>query len=145
MVGESLPEFHCCRCIYTWTPRRTPVRMCPRCKSRLWKVPELLPVHLGTGLGILEILGPHRAKVLALASKYGVKRVRVFGSVRRREASERSDVDLLVDGLPNASLLDHAHLETELRRILGRPVEVVEEDGLPWSIRPQVLAEAVPL
>ena len=145
MTDESLPEFHCYRCIYTWTPRRTPVRMCPRCKSRLWNVPQPRPVRLGTGLGIPEVLGPHRAKVLALALNYGAKRVRVFGSVRRREANDRSDVDLLVDGLPGASLLDHAHLETELRRILGRSVDVVEEDGLRWSIRPQVLAEAVPL
>ncbi len=145
MTEASLPEFHCYRCIYTWTPRRTAVRMCPRCKSRLWNVPEQRPVRLGSGLGILEVLGPHRAKILALVSNYGAKRVRVFGSVRRREANDRSDVDLLVDGLPRASLLDHAHLETELRRILGRSVDVVEEDGLPWSIRPQVLAEAVPL
>ena len=108
-------------------------------------MPELRPVHLGTGLGIPEVLGPHRAKVLALVSSYGAKRVRVFGSVRRREATDRSDLDLLVDGLPRASLLDHAHLETELRRILGRSVDVVEEDGLPWSIRPRLLAEAVPL
>ncbi|MCI4334478.1 MAG: nucleotidyltransferase family protein [Thermoplasmata archaeon] len=91
-----------------------------------------------------EVFGPHRLKVLALVSNYGAKRVRVFGSARRREANNRSDVDLLVDGLPKASLLDRAHLETELSRILGRSVDVVEEDGLPWSIRPQVLAEAVP-
>lgn len=138
-----MPEFHCHRCIYTWTPRRTPVRMCPRCKSKLWDVPEIRPVHLGAGLGIPEVLGPNRDKVLALISKYGAKRVRVFGSVRRGEASDRSDVDLLVDGLPKASLLQHAHLETELRRILRRSVDVVEEDALPWSIRAQVLDEAV--
>jgi uncharacterized protein len=54
-------------------------------------------------------------------------------------------VDLLVDRLPGASLLDVARLETELSRLLGRSVDVVEEDCLPWSIRPQVLAEATPL
>jgi hypothetical protein len=145
MPNDSLPEFHCHRCVYTWTPRRIPVRLCPRCKSRLWDVPVIRPVHLGTGLGIPEILGPHRARVLALARRYGAKRVRVFGSVRRREARSGSDVDLLVDELPGASLLDHARLKTELRKVLGRPVDVVEEESLPWSIRPQVLAEAVPL
>ncbi|HUZ79704.1 MAG TPA: nucleotidyltransferase family protein [Thermoplasmata archaeon] len=145
MPTVSLPEFHCHRCVYSWTPRRIPVRMCPRCKSRLWDVPEVRPVHLGNGLGIPEVLGPHRDRILTLVRAYGAKRVQVFGSVRRRTARERSDVDLLVDALPGASLLDHARLETELRRILRRAVDVVEEGDLPWSMRPQVLAEAVPL
>jgi uncharacterized protein len=77
--------------------------------------------------------------------RYGAKRVRVFGSVRRREANGHSDLDLLVDGLPDTSLLDRAHLESVLGALLGRSVDVVEEDSLPWAIRPQVLAEAVPL
>jgi uncharacterized protein len=145
MEVASLPELHCYRCVYSWTPRRVPPRMCPRCKSRFWGTPELRPVRLGTGRGIPEVLGPCREKVLALTRKYGAKRVRVFGSVRRRSATEQSDVDLLVDDLPGASLLDRAHLETELRRIVGRRVDVVEEGSLPWSVRPQVLAEAVPL
>lgn len=145
MVTELLPELHCYRCIYSWTPRRLPIRMCPRCKSRLWDTPKVHPITLGEGLGIPEVIGSHRARVLALARKYGAQRVRVFGSVRRRGASERSDVDLLVDDLPRASLLDHARLEIELAKLLGRTVDVVEERSLPWSIRPQVLAEAVPL
>lgn len=80
-----------------------------------------------------------------MARKYGAKRVRIFGSVRRRTASRRSDIDLLVDDLPGASVLDVARLEVELSRLLGRSVDVVEEASLPWSIRPQVLTEAVPL
>jgi uncharacterized protein len=99
----------------------------------------------GTGLGIAEVLGPHRRKILAVTRSYGVERVRVFGSVGRNEAHEGSDVDLLVDRLPDASLLDLAHLKRELGKIVGRSVDVVEEDELPWSLRPQVLAEATPL
>lgn len=103
------------------------------------------PISMGTGLGISEVFGAHRAQVLALARKYGAKRIRVFGSVRRRCADEHSDVDLLVDALPGVSLLDHARLETQLGDLLGRTVDVVEEGSLPWSMRPQVLAEAAPL
>ena len=83
--------------------------------------------------------------MLALTRKYGAKRVRIFGSVRRETASRRSDIDLLVDDLPGASMLDVAQLEVELSRLLGRPVDVVEEGSLPWPMRPQVLTEAVPL
>ena len=145
MVVEILPELHCYRCIYTWTPRRTPVQMCPRCKSRLWDQPTIRKVVIGDRLGPEDILGPHRRAVVALARKYGAKRVRVFGSVRRRTANSRSDLDLLVDDLPGASVLRIAELEVELSRLLGRPVDVVEEGSLPWSMRPQILAEAVPV
>ncbi len=145
MEPLALPELHCFRCVYTWSPRRLPVRMCPRCKSKLWDRPLVRAVHSGGRRAPEEFLGPHRAAVLALARRYGARRVRVFGSVRRQQADRRSDVDLLVDDLPGASLLDVARLEVELGRLLGRPVDVVEEDSLPWSIRPQVLAEAVPL
>ena len=100
-------------------------------------------VEAGDRLGLEDVLGPHRAGVVALARGFGARRVRVFGSVRRQTAGRQSDLDLLVDDLPGASLLDAARLEVELGRLLGRPVDVVEEDALPWSIRPQVLAEAV--
>ncbi len=80
-----------------------------------------------------------------MARRLGATRVRVFGSVRRAEATDRSDVDLLVDALPNASILDRARLEVQLSRLVGRTVDVIEEECLPWSMRPQVLAEALPL
>ena len=146
MISMTAPtELHCHRCIYTWTPRRVPVRMCPRCKSKIWNKPRAATATGGVGPEIEALLGPHRGRVVALARKYGARRIRIFGSVRRGTAGPRSDVDLLVDQLPGASLLDVARLETELGRLLGRSVDVVEEDSLPWSIRPQVLAEAIPL
>jgi len=145
MSERAVPEFHCHRCVYTWVPRRTFVRMCPRCKSTLWNVPKIVAPTLGTGLGVAEVIGSKRTRVLALLKEYGAKEVRVFGSVRRQEANAASDLDILVDDLPGTSLLDVAHLKNDLRRILGRPVDVVEEQALPWSMRPQVLAEAVPL
>ena len=145
MGPEALPALHCFRCVYTWSPRHVPVRMCPRCKSKLWDRPLVRKFNSGSRLGLEDVLGPHRAAVLAMARRYGARRVRVFGSVRWQQANRRSDLDLLVDDLPGASLLDVAQFEVELGRLLGRPVDVVEEDSLPWSIRPQVLAEAVPL
>jgi predicted nucleotidyltransferase len=145
MEDAILPQFHCFRCIYTWTPRRIPVRMCPRCKSKLWQVPRIRPLKLGTGLGVREMIGPRRSEVVALLKEYGAKEVRVFGSVRRQEATSTSDVDLLVDNLPGKSLLDVAHLKNQLRRMLKHTVDIVEVDDLPWAIRPQVESEAVPL
>ncbi len=145
MQDVMIPRLHCYRCVYTWTPVRSPVRMCPRCKSKLWDVPKLRPVKLGSGLGVEDILLPHRTAIRRLARKYGVDRIFVFGSVRRREATQTSDVDLMVRWKRTVSLLDRAGLRSDLEKTLGRPVDLVNEGGLHWSIRPQVEAEAVPL
>ena len=41
-----------------------------------------------------------RAAILAIAARHGVQRVRVFGSFARGDASENSDVDLLIEAGP---------------------------------------------
>jgi uncharacterized protein len=145
MQNVDLPRLHCLRCVYTWTPVRSPVRMCPRCKSRLWDTPRLRPIRLGTGLGIEEILTPHRAEILRLSRKFGAKRLRVFGSVRRKEADDRSDIDLLVEWKRGVSPLAGLDLAVGLHKVLGRHVDLVEEERLHWSIRPHALAEAIPI
>jgi uncharacterized protein len=140
-----LPRLGCYRCVYEWTPIRSPVRRCPRCKSLLWDVPKIRPVRLGQGLGVREILEPHRARVLRTARRFGARNVRIFGSVRRSEADARSDVDFLVDWARNARPLARLRLETALSTILGRSVQVAAPPDIPWSFRPQVIAEAVRL
>jgi uncharacterized protein len=100
---------------------------------------------LGRGLGIEEILHPHREDILRAARKHGAAGVWVFGSVRRREATQASDVDLLVRWARPHSLLDRAELEQEIEELVGRPVEIVNEGGLHWAIEPQVESEKVPL
>ena len=69
----------------------------------------------------------------------------VFGSVRRREATENSDIDLMVRWKKPVSLLVRATLSVELENLLGRRVDIVNEGGLHWAVAPQVEAEAVPL
>ena len=136
---------HCYRCVYRWQMRRRKPTMCPRCKSKLWNVPRIRPLKLGHGLGIEEILSPHRGAILRLARRYGGRNLRVFGSVARREADEGSDVDLIVDWDRDVSLLDIAGFRVELKRLLHRDVDTVEEDLLHWAVKPQVQAEATPL
>lgn len=144
----TLPDglLGCYRCAYVWRPTgKHVVRMCPRCKSRSWDAPTLRPIPHGSGLGIPEVLGSHRAELLSSARRRGFGHVRVFGSVRRSEATATSDVDLLVDREATASLLDRAALVNDLEGILHRRVDVVPEDALHWLVRPQVLFEAIPL
>jgi predicted nucleotidyltransferase len=135
----------CFRCAYVWRPRSAAPQRCPRCKSKLWDVPKLRPLSIGRGLGIREIVGPHRAELTVALRANKARNPRVFGSVARSEATVASDLDLLVDFDTEASVFDHVSLLSDLRKIFGRGVDVAEPTGLHWLIRPQVLFESVPV
>lgn len=92
-----------------------------------------------------DVLRRRRAEILDIAARHGARNVRVFGSVARGDADERSDIDLLVDLEAGRSLLDLGGLWTELNERLGIRVDVVTEHGLRERIRERVLAEARPL
>ncbi|MFO7683826.1 MAG: nucleotidyltransferase family protein [Chloroflexota bacterium] len=92
-----------------------------------------------------QLLSENRQEILALAQQYGAKNVRVFGSVARGEDDEQSDIDFLVEMEPTRSLFDLGGFMMSLQELLGRPVDVVTEDGLKMRIRERVLQEAVAL
>jgi len=60
-------------------------------------------------------------------------------------ALEGSDLDLLVDALPGATLFDLGGLQVELEALLGICVDLLTPSDLPASFRAQVLAEAQPV
>jgi uncharacterized protein len=93
----------------------------------------------------LDSLKANRAKILALAEKYGASNVRVFGSVARGEAQADSDVDFLIDLEPGRSLLDQIALKQDLEDLLGRSVDVAETITLHDLIRDRVLRDAIAL
>jgi predicted nucleotidyltransferase len=92
----------------------------------------------------LEQVRSQRDKILRLAANYGIRRVRVFGSVVRGEAGPESDLDVLVDIEPGRSLLDLAGFEQALAALLACRVEVVAEGGLSPYLEPTILQEALP-
>jgi hypothetical protein len=69
----------------------------------------------------------------------------VFGSVARNEATDASDVDLLLEFAPGASSLGRFRFASELGDLLRRRVDAATDDNLHWLLRPQILAEAVAL
>jgi predicted nucleotidyltransferase len=83
-----------------------------------------------------------RDEILCLAAKHGAYNVRVFGSAARGEASDDSDLDLLVDFEPGRTLLDHSALVIDLQDMLGCKVDVITEGGLYWLLRRRILKEA---
>lgn len=90
-------------------------------------------------------LAPRRAAVREAATRFKAANPRVFGSVLRGTDEEGSDLDLLVDALPGATLFDLGGLQVELEALLGVPVDVLTPADLPLRFRPLVLAEAQPV
>lgn len=92
-----------------------------------------------------EALDSHRPAVRRTVARFRAANPRIFGSVLRGEDREGSDLDLLVDPLPGATLFDLGGLQAELEQMLGVPVDVLTPGDLPPRYRQQVLSQAVPV
>lgn len=72
----------------------------------------------------------------ALCRKWQVRELSLFGSALRGDFSPESDVDVLVSFDPGApwDLWDLIEMQGDLERLFGRPVDLVEREGLrnPW-------------
>ena len=92
-----------------------------------------------------EDIRQRRDAILETARRHGAHDVRIFGSVARGQATEGSDLDLIVSFEPHRSLLDHAGLIGDLEDLLGVKVDVIDADGMRPRFRAVVDKEAVPL
>ena len=86
-----------------------------------------------------------REAVRAVVSRYPAANPRVFGSVLHGDDREDSDIDILVDALPGATLFDLGDLQMALQDILGVRVDLLIPGELPKQFRDKVLAEAAPI
>jgi predicted nucleotidyltransferase len=86
-----------------------------------------------------------RSAIRDTASRFPVANPRVFGSVLHGTDQEGSDLDLLVDALPGATLFDLGGLQAELEDLLGVPIDVRTPAELSPRFRAQVPAEAEPV
>jgi|SRR5215472_810928 len=94
-----------------------------------------------------ELRLPSRPAIQALKRRYGVHRLRVFGSAVRSDFRPDSDVDVVVEPLAGAKnrLQTMESLEQELERRLGRDVDLVLEGTLHPAFRHLIDKEAVTL
>ena len=100
---------------------------------------------MATLFAMHPLIETHRSELIALAQRRGVTGLRVFGSMRRNDARDHSDVDLLVTLLPGTSALALGGLLLDAQELLGRRVDVVTEASLHPALRERVLADAEPL
>ena len=77
-------------------------------------------------------LGPltSRGDLAEIVGRYPIERVWVFGSVARGSDNAESDLDLLVEPVPGASVADVLGLDEELSDTLGCVVDIVSTTEL---------------
>jgi predicted nucleotidyltransferase len=90
-------------------------------------------------------LAMKRSAVRDAVTRFRTSNPRIFGSVLHGTDQDGSDLDLLVDAMPGATLLDLGGLQCELESMLGIHVDVRTPGDLPPKFRAKVLAEARPI
>lgn len=91
------------------------------------------------------VLGMKRSAVREATYRFRMANLRVFGSVLHGTDKDGSDLDLLVDALPGATLFDLGGLQDELELLLGIQVDLLTPADLPPKFRAEVLAQARPI
>lgn len=93
-----------------------------------------------------KTLQEKREEIMAIALKHGAYNVRVFGSVARGEADEKSDIDFLIDyDIKKITPWFPVGLIHDLQDFLGEKVDVVTANGLKERIKDRVFREAISL
>jgi uncharacterized protein len=87
----------------------------------------------------------HRNAITRLGERFGVRNIRVFGSVARGKATPDSDLDLLVDVERGHGYFDMAGFALGVEDELGVMTQVATLHGLKSRIRDRVLHKAVAL
>ena len=78
-----------------------------------------------------------------IAEKHGVDKLYIFGSYAREEATEASDIDLLIDKGDIRNLLDYFAFVSDLEDSFGKHVDVVTITCNDKEFVEKVMEEAI--
>lgn len=88
----------------------------------------------------LTLLAQHKQ---TLQTRFGVSDIALFGSTARDQATEQSDIDILVNFEQPANSKSYFGLLFYLEDLLGRPVDLVTTKALRSELRPYVERECI--
>ena len=94
---------------------------------------------VSTKAEVLDVLEENESKLNA----FGVRQFSLFGSFLYDQATDESDVDLLVEFEPDKkTFTNFSNLVFYLEELLDRRVEVITKESLSPYIGPHILREA---
>ena len=83
---------------------------------------------------ILYLKKEMQNNIISVLQQYKVTKASIFGSYARGDATEESDIDILVE-LSRKSLLDLVGIKVDLEEILNKKVDKNTFNGLNYSTR----------
>ena len=89
---------------------------------------------------VLNVLRTHKA---TLVQRFGVVDLALFGSIVRDQATDDSDVDILVRFDSPATSKRYFGVQFYIEDLLGRPVDLVTDKALREEMRPYIEREMV--
>ena len=89
---------------------------------------------------ILEILSRLKPE---LAERFGVRRLALFGSTVREEASPERDIDIIVSFDGPATSSRYFGVQFLLEDTLDKPIDLVTEKAMRKELRPYIEQEAI--
>ena len=87
----------------------------------------------------------NRQVIAELVTSRRAANPRLFGSALDQSESATSDIDILVDAMPGATLFDLGALQVELEELLGAPVDLLTPGDIAPEFRKRVLELAKPI
>jgi predicted nucleotidyltransferase len=91
-----------------------------------------------TAADILGVIRSHRTELRRL----GVRRLGLFGSAARGEATEASDLDFLVE-FEHKTFDSYMEVKELLARLFGRRIDLVIAEAVKPQLRERILGETV--
>ena len=88
---------------------------------------------------IIKTLSTHKPELQSLS----VRSLWIFGSAARGQATEHSDVDMLIEFERQIGLFHFTRVRRRLSEILGCEVDLVTRQALREEMREQILQEAI--
>ena len=96
-------------------------------------------------MSFLARIEMNRQAIVELVANRRAANPRLFGSALDQSENTDSDIDILVDALPGATLFDLGALQVELEELLGAPVDLLTPGDIAPQFRKRVLELAKPI
>ena len=84
-----------------------------------------------------------KEKIVPVLIRHRIKRAGIFGSVAKGDATDQSDIDILVELGDKISLLEFVGIKYELEDLLGKEVDLVEYQAIKPRLRSGIMSEEI--